>query len=147
VAEQGKVEGTPELAAGRVEELRRLEAAERALALAFTEFARASQGGARLLHFAERHRQHAALLAERIAALGGHTEVDPDDIWIIGKPTELATIAYAERTAQHTYHDHLLDFDAETRALVLKRILPELGDALEALTGERGLTMQSLEYG
>src|SRR6478609_7722511 len=108
----------PGLVAGRIEELRRLEAAERALADAFVAFARSSEGGARLLHLAERRWRLAERLAERIVALGGEPQVDPDDIWIIGKPDELATIIYAEQSAQRTYHDHLLDLDPETMALV-----------------------------
>ncbi len=144
---EGKGEGSPEVAAGRVEELKRLEAAEQALADALTTYARACEGGARLLHFAERHRNHAALLAKRLAELGAHTLEFPDDIWIIGDPTQRHTIVVAEQMAARTYHDHLLDMDAKTKELVRDRILPEHEDVLEALTGERGYLEQTLEYG
>src|SRR4051812_27711864 len=140
-----KGEGMPGLVAGRIEELRRLEAAERALADAFVAYARAAEGGAQLLHLAERRWRIAELLAARITALGGQPEVDADDIWIIGAPDKLETIIYAEQAAQRTYHDHLLDLDPETMALVRDRILPEHEDTLEALTGERGLMQQSME--
>jgi hypothetical protein len=142
-----KGEGMPGLAAGRIEELRRLEAAERALADAFVAYARAAEGGGRLLHLSERHRRSAELLAGRIVALGGQPDIEPDDIWIIGPPDKLETIVYAEQAAQRTYHDHLLDMDPETMALVRDRILPEHEDTLALLTGERGLMQQSLEYG
>ncbi|MCU1281945.1 MAG: hypothetical protein JWM53_5491 [bacterium] len=132
---------------GRIEELRRLEAAERALAIAFLAYTRAAVGGAQLLHLASRHEDCAALLAERIVALGGTTDVDPDDQWIIGPPEHLATIVYAEQAAQRTYHDHLLDMDPETMRMVRDRILPQHEDTLELLTGERGLMQQNLEYG
>src|SRR5262249_39850552 len=53
---EGKGEGMPGLEAGRIEELRRLEASERALADAFIAYARTAEGGGRLLHLSERHR-------------------------------------------------------------------------------------------
>jgi len=137
----------PEVVAGRIEELRRLEASERALSDAFVAYARSAEGGARLLHLSERHRNLSTLLAQRIVALGGQPDVEPDGAWIIGEPGELRTILYAEQAAQRTYHDHLIDMDPETQALVRERILPEHEDTLEALTGERGLMQQSLEYG
>jgi hypothetical protein len=137
-----KDEGMPELVAGRLEELKRLEAAERALAEAFVDFARRAESGGRLLYLAERHRQIAALLADRIVALGGEPDLDTDDAWIIGPTNELDTIVYAEQAAQRTYHDHLLDFDPVTMHLVRDRVLPEHEDTLELLTGERGLMQQ-----
>src|SRR5437868_3813033 len=122
----------PGLVAGRLEELKRLEAAERALADAFVDFARSAESGGRLLYLAERHRQIAALLlAERIVALGGQPDLDADDAWIIGRTDELDTIVYAEQAAQRTYHDHLVDFDPETMQLVRDRVLPEHEDTLE----------------
>jgi hypothetical protein len=143
-----KGEGPPELVAGRVEELRRLEASERALAEALVAYARQAEGGGRVLHLAERHRQIGELLAARIVALGGAPDVDPDDNWIIGAPEKIETIIYAEQAAQRTYHDHLVDLDTETMRLVRDRILPEHEDTLELLTGERGLMMQpTLEHG
>jgi hypothetical protein len=111
-------------------------------------YARTCEGGSRLLHLSERHREIAELLAARIDALGGESSVDADDLWIIGPPEKLETILYAEQAAQRTYHDHLLDLDPETRALVLGRILPDHEDTLEALAGERGLMQQHiLEHG
>ncbi|HEX8953984.1 MAG TPA: hypothetical protein VF997_23550 [Polyangia bacterium] len=95
------------------------------------------------MHLAERHREIAALLGARIVALGGQPDSEPDDAWIIGRPDELETIVYAEQAAQRTYHDHLLDLDPETMLLVRDRVLPAHEDTLEALTGERGLMMQS----
>lgn len=132
---------------GRIEELRRLEAAERALADAFCAYARAAEGGSRLLHLTERHRAIATRLADRIVALGGRPAVQPDDQWLIGAPDELETIVYAEQAAQRTYHDHLLDMDPETMVLVRDHILPAHESTLELLTGERGLMQHSPEHG
>ena len=137
-----KDEGMPGLVAGRIEELKRLEAAERALADAFVSFARGAERGGRLLYLAERHRQIAALLAARVVALGGEPDLYADDAWIIGPTDRLDTIIYAEQAAQRTYHDHLLDFDPETMKLVRDRVLPDHEDTLELLTGERGLMQQ-----
>jgi hypothetical protein len=92
------------------------------------------------LHLAERHRRIAALLAERIVALGGVPDVDPDDQWILGPTHEYRTIRYAEESALRTYHDHLPDFDPETMRLVRDRILVEHEDTLALLTGERGIS-------
>lgn len=145
--EERKDEGAREVVAGRVAELRKLEASERALADALCAFARSAAGGGQLLHLAERHFELAALLVKRIVALGGRPEVDPDDLWIIGRPEELDTIVYAEKAAVRTYHDHLLDLDPETMLLVRDRILPAHEDTLEALTGERSVGELTLEYG
>lgn len=145
--EERKGEGAREVVAGRVAELRKLEAAERALADALCAFARSAAGGGQMLHLAERHFELAALLGQRIVALGGKPEADPDDQWIIGRPEELDTIVYAEQAAVRTYHDHLLDLDPETMHLVRDRILPAHEDTLEALTGERSVEGLTLEYG
>jgi hypothetical protein len=147
LSDERKDEGVRGLVAGRVEELKRLEASERALAEAFVAFAQAAEGGGRMLHLAERHRQIAALLAERIVALGGAPDLYADDLWIIGPPHELATIVYAEKSAQRTYHDHLLDFDHDTMLLMRDRILPEHERTLELLTGEPGLMQPSAGHG
>ena len=144
---QRKGEGPPGLVAGRLEELRRLEAAERALADAFCSYARSAEGGSRLLHLSERHREVAEQLAARIVALGGQPDVDPDDQWIIGPADRLDTILYAEQAAQRTYHDHLLDMDPETMALIRDQVLPAHESTLEVLTGEGGLMQQSPEHG
>jgi hypothetical protein len=135
VSDERKIEGAPDLVLGRIEELRRLEAGERALADALGDYARAAKGGGQLLHLADRHRQIAAQLAVRIVALGGQPAVDPDDQWILGPTHELRTIRYAEESALRTYHDHLADFDPETMALVRDRILVEHEDTLALLTG------------
>ena len=131
-------EGAHEVAAGRIEELRRLEAAERALAEALATYFRGRAGGAAQLHLAERYRAHAALLAARIHELGGELDVDSDDVWIMGDPREPKTILYAVQAAQRTYHDHLLDLDPQTMHLVRDRILPDHDAVLAALTGDAG---------
>src|SRR5262245_7301558 len=118
-----KAEGSYPLAAGRLEELRRLEASERALADAFTSYARAAPGGSRLLHHAARHRQHAEILAERLRQLGGEPAQYPDDIWIVGPSDHLDTLLFAEQKAHLTYRDHMMDFDPDTMRLVRDRIL------------------------
>lgn len=145
--EDWKAEGAHGVVTGRLEELRRLEAAERALADAFVAYARAAEGGSQLLHLSERHRQIAQLLADRIVALGGSPDVYPDDQWLIGAPEKLETIVYAEQAAQRTYHDHLLDMDPDTQKIVRDHVLPAHESTLELLTGEGGLMQQSLEYG
>jgi hypothetical protein len=147
VEHEGKFEGSPMVVSGRVEELRHLEAGERALADAWTEYANGIEGGNRYLNIAEGHRRHAALLATRIVDMGGRPEIEPDDQWILGPTDELATLVLAEQAAQRTYHDHLLDFDPVTMRLVRDRILPDHEDAVELLTGERGLVMQHPEHG
>ena len=128
-----KIESPHVLAAGRIEELRRLEAAERGLVRAIIEYAHAAGRDGNFLRVAERHRHISELLADRITALGGDTDVDPDDIWIIGPTDRLDTILYAEHSAQRTYHDHLLDLDPETLRLVRERILPAHEDTLALL--------------
>ena len=143
--EERKGEGSRELVAGRVEELRKLEAAERALAEAVLVYARSAAGGGQLLHLAERHSEMAKLLAHRIEALGGKPDIDSDDLWIIGPAHELETIVFAEEAAQRTYHDHLIDLDAETARLVRTRILPAHEDTLAALTGARTAPEAALE--
>ncbi|HWE28306.1 MAG TPA: hypothetical protein VHB97_09910 [Polyangia bacterium] len=145
--EERKREGSPAVVTGRLEELRRLEAAERALADAFCAYARAAEGGSRLLHLSERHLQIAGKLADRIVALGGSPEVDPDDQWLIGPPDRLETIIYAEQSALRTYHDHLLDMDPETMVLIRDHVLAAHQSTLELLTGERGHPQPSVEYG
>jgi hypothetical protein len=145
--EERKARGAPDLAAGRVEELRRLEAAERALADALLTYARAAPGGGQLLHLGERHVQIAKLLADRIVSLGGSPRVDADDQWLIGPPQARETIVFAEQAAQRTYHDHLLDMDPDTMVLIRDRVLPAHEATLQALTGERTPEDLALEYG
>jgi hypothetical protein len=140
---EGKSEGPPKVVAGRIEELRRLEASERGLAEAYRAAAESHWGGARLLQIGERHRRNAALLAARIAELGGVTHVAPDDQWILGRPEQLSTLVYAERTAEATYHDHLLDLDGETLRLVRDQLLPAHEEALATLVEEIAPMIQS----
>jgi hypothetical protein len=133
VAGQRKTEGARGLAAGRIEELRRLEAAERGLAYAFLEFVRAAGRDGRLSQLAERHRHTSELLAGRLVELGGEAYVDADDQWIVGPTDRLDTIVFAEQSARRTYHDHLLDLDPDTMRLVRERVLPVHEETLELL--------------
>jgi hypothetical protein len=133
LAGQGKNEGAPGLVTGRIEELRRLEAAERALAQAFVEFTRATRHDGQLLHLAEQHRRTSELLAERLTQLGGEAYADPDDQWIVGPTDRLDTIVFAEESARRTYHDHLLDLDPDTMRLVRERVLPVHEETLALL--------------
>jgi hypothetical protein len=142
---EGKAEGPPVVVVGRIAELRRLEASERALADAYRDCAREHPAKARLLRLGERHRQHATLLAARVAELGGMPDVEADDQWILGRPEQLSTLLYAERTAQATYHDHLLDLDGKTLHLVRDVILPEHRAALDELIEEIAPLVQSRE--
>lgn len=132
VAEE-KNEGLPGLATGRIEELRRLQAAERGLTKALLQFARSAGSDGRLLHLVEQHRKTAELLADRLNALGGAADDEPDDQWIIGPTDRLDTILFAEQSARRTYHDHLLDLDPETMRLVRDRILPVHEETLALL--------------
>jgi hypothetical protein len=147
VTDERNDQGARGLVAGRVEELKGLEASERGLAEAFVAFARAATGGGRMLHLAERHRSIAELLAERIVSLGGEPDPYPDDLWIIGPTDEIETILYAEQAALRTYHDHLLDFDGETMRLVRDRILPDHDNTLELLTNWRDALAPGMELG
>jgi hypothetical protein len=147
VTDERNDQGARGLVAGRVEELRRLEASERGLAEAFVAFARTATGGGRMLHLAERHRSIAELLVERMAALGGEPDRYPDDLWIIGPTDEIETILYAEQTALRTYHDHLVDFDGDTLQLVRDRILPDHENTLELLTNWRDALAPGMELG
>jgi hypothetical protein len=133
VVEEGNTEGTTGLIAGRIEELRHLEAAERALTKAFAEYARAAGRDGRLLHLAEQHRRTVELLAERLTELGGEAYIEPDDQWIVGPTDRLDTIVFAEESARRTYHDHLLDLDPVTMRLVRERILPVHEETLAIL--------------
>ena len=131
--ENGKTKASRGLVTGRIEELRRLEAAERGLTRAFVQFARAAGSDGRLLHLAEQHRRTAELLAERLTELGGETDLDADDQWIVGPTDRLDTILFAEESARRTYHDHLFDLDPETMRLVRERILPVHEETLAIL--------------
>jgi hypothetical protein len=141
-----KVEGPSGVVAGRIEELRRFEAAERALAEAYSVYCYVNPGGTRYLGLMQRRRGLATLLAERIGQLGGRHAEFSDDCWISGSPKELATLIEAERVAHRTYHDHLEDFDPDTQRLVRDRILAEHEDTIEALDRDSGRMPESLEY-
>jgi hypothetical protein len=145
VEREQKPEHRPELTAGRVEELRRLEALERGLAQALTDYARSLTGGGALLHLAARSQRHAVLLAQRISALGGHPHIDPDDLWIVGLADRKQNVIFAVETALRTYHDHLLDFDLDTRVVVRHQILPDHEDTLARLSGESGWVLDAME--
>ena len=145
--EERKEEGAPEVVTGRVAELRKLEAAERALADALCAYARSAPGGGQMFRLAERHRELATLLGERVKVLGGVPEVEPDDQWLIGKPEELETILFAVEAALRTFHDHLIDLDHETMVMVRDRVLPTHEETLAALTGERNPDEIEREYG
>lgn len=142
-----KHEGSHELVAGRIAELRHLEAGERGLAEAYNAYAHHADGATRFLGIAGRHLEHAALLAGRIEELGGHPALDGEDYWILHPPTSLAALIEAENAAHRGYHDHLLDLDPETMRLVRDRILAEHEDTLAQLTGERPDLLVSLESG
>lgn len=142
-----KHEGSHELVAGRIAELRHLEAGERGLAEAYNAYAHHADGATRFLGIAARHLEHAALLAARIEQLGGHPALDAEDYWILRPPTELAALIDAEHTAHRGYHDHLLDLDPDSMRLVRERILAEHEDTLAQLTGERSDLLVSLEHG
>lgn len=137
VAVDDTSKGARVVVSGRVAELRRFEACERALAQAHADYTRAAAGGARFFHLVERHRRHAALLAARIVALGGRPRVEPDDAWIAGPTDQLGTLVFAEHQALRAYRDHLLDFDPESMMLVRQQILPDHERTLDELTGER----------
>lgn len=128
---------------GRVEELRRLEACERALGDAYLARCGRAGGGARWRTLADRHRGHSERLAARIVELGGRPLADVDDQWIVRGRDPLTALLEAEQAALRTYHDHLLDFDPQTMRLVRDRILAEHEETLAELTGERDLLPQS----
>lgn len=142
---EGKSEGPPKVVAGRIEELRRLQASERALAGAYRAAAAVLLGGPRLIAIAEGHRTSADELGERIAALGGEPHLGSDDEWILGRVDQWTTLTYAERTALATWHDHLLDLDGETVRLVRERILPRHERALAELIEEIAPLQHAME--
>jgi hypothetical protein len=126
--------------AGRIAELRRLEACERGLADAYAVYGRRARDP-RWVTLRERHLAHAAILALRVRELGGAPAGDSDDEWIMGTARELSTIVFAEHAALRTYHDHLLDLDPESMTLVRERILPSHERTLGELTGEQDFSL------
>ncbi len=121
---------------GRVEELKRLEAGERALADAWRDYAQSAPERWAACHMAERHRQHALTLAWRLLALDSEPNDSSDDEWINGPRGELQTLLDAEQAARLTYHDHLGDFDPRTCELIRERILPDHEALLAELVGD-----------
>ena len=103
----------------RVEELRRLEMCERALAAAFRR--------ARLPELAMGSERLAAELRARLESLGGTAGAGTDDAWLMGR------LADASRLALATYHDHLGDFDPITSALFRDQCIPHHRAALAQL--------------
>jgi hypothetical protein len=116
----------------RLLELRHLERCERGLAAAY----RAAHGlpgipDSQLSQLERKHLEHAALLRERILALGGTTDKDDEDVWVTGH--DARALRYGEQRSISTYHDHLLDMDRATVEAVREFILPEHADALAML--------------
>jgi len=128
--------------AGRIAELQRLAACERGLAEAYATYGLRGRRDLRWVALRERHLGHAAILAMRVRELGGEPTDDSDDEWIIGSPSDLSTIVFAEHAALRTYHDHLLDLDPESMTLVRERILPSHEQTLAELVGERDFAME-----
>jgi hypothetical protein len=123
---------------GRIVELQRLEACERGLADAYCTYAHGFRGAPTpWLTLAERHRSHACILAARVRELGGAALDESDDEWVMGDAHQLRTLIFAEQIALRTYHDHLLDLDQETIALLRESILPSQEEILATLVGER----------
>jgi hypothetical protein len=119
----------------RVEQLRRLELCERALARAYVVQARLDERDrASLEQIAARHLASATLLGQRVRALGGDLDdlVD-DDSWLFGSIRERRTLAWAEHAAIATYHDHIGDYDEVTAALFAEHLLPAHREALDFL--------------
>lgn len=128
--------GAPVVVSGRVEELRLFEAGERALAHAWSQYAHAVAASAYWLELADRHRAFAEALAARVVALGGDPRIDPDDQWISGPTTELATLVRAEEAAMRTYVDHLIDLDPASQQ-VARCIVEAHERIVTELTGVR----------
>jgi len=105
----------------RIEELRRLEMCERALADAYRRLARRRSGNESVvLHsIATLSEKHAQLLRDRVERLGGHCDPETDEAWLVGD-----CLSDAENLAVATYHDHMGDHDDDTMALIRDQILP-----------------------
>jgi hypothetical protein len=116
----------------RLLELRHLVRCERGLAAAYRD-ARGVAGvpDRRLAELERHHLEHAELLLARIDALGGRRDEDVEDLWVTGD--DARHFAIAEHASLATYHDHLLDLDAETAEVVRNRIIPEHAAALALL--------------
>jgi hypothetical protein len=116
----------------RMRELRHLERCERGLAEAYRQ-ARGLPGipDHQLGELARRHLAHAEILRDRLLAMGGIPEPEPEDMWVTG--SDAAALRLAEHTSMAVYHDHLLDFDVETASLMQRAILPDHAEALALL--------------
>ena len=119
---------------GRLLEMSRLERCERGLAAGYRRAGRMRE--------AARHLEHAALLQNRIAELGGVPALgsEPDDDWLSRGGEGDERLRRAELESIHVYHDHLTDLDALTRGLVRERILPDHDAALVALASDASPT-------
>jgi hypothetical protein len=116
----------------RLRELRHLERAERGLARAY----RGAHGlpgipDRQLTEVAEKHMAHAEMLRSRLQALGGATDPEEEDVWVIGQ--DVAALRWAEQQSLATYHDHLTDMDRASAEAVQRFILPEHAEALSLL--------------
>jgi hypothetical protein len=118
---------------GRVGELRRLEASERALAALYRRHARRRPGTPHLERLGLLMLEHAALLRARLHGLGVEPLDERDDQWIRGPLDEWETLRSAQYVAMATYHDHLLDQDPETARLMRDVILRGHSQALAEL--------------
>jgi hypothetical protein len=105
----------------RIEELRRLEMCERALAQAYRRLARRRSGNESIvLHsIATLGEKHAELLRDRVEALGGQCDSATDEAWLVGD-----CLSDAEDLAIACYHDHMGDHDDQTMAMIREQILP-----------------------
>jgi len=113
----------------RIEELRRLEMCERALAHAYRSHPRSGElWDGELNRIAMHHLQHAAILRGRLAALGAEPGDGMDDEWVRG-----GDLVDAERASLATYHDHLTDLDPATARAVVEFVIPDHAMALHCL--------------
>jgi hypothetical protein len=122
---------------GRVGELRRLEASERALAALYRRQARLRPGAVYLVRLALLMLEHAALLRGQLLRLGVEPLDERDDQWIRGPIDDWETLRRAQYAAKATYHDHLLDHDPEIARLLRDVILRGHTEALDELDAGR----------
>jgi hypothetical protein len=113
----------------RIEELRRLEMCERALARAYRCHPRSGEiWDGELNRIAMHHLQHAAILRGRLAALGAEPGEGMDEEWVRG-----GSLREAERASLATYQDHLTDLDPGTAQAVREVVIPDHAMALACL--------------
>jgi hypothetical protein len=108
----------------RAQVLRRLAACELGLAAGLHALGR--RGDRDIASAADRLSHDAGLLAERARELGVRPRLplEPDPLWRWRDDRRRLLGGVHEAIA--TFHDQLIDFDAETIALVCGRILPSL---------------------